>query len=43
MRGSGEHSVWRRSGAHSEDYEAARRSFLLGRMVYERRAELGLS
>lgn len=43
MRESGNHTVWRRSGAHSEDYEAARRAFLLGRMVYQRRKERGLS
>ena len=43
MRRSGDHTVWRRSGLHSEEYEAARRSFLLGRLVYERRMELGLS
>lgn len=42
MRRSGEPTVWRRSGSHSE-YEAARRGFLLGKMVYERRRELGLS
>ncbi|MQM25752.1 helix-turn-helix domain-containing protein [Glycomyces sp. NEAU-7082] len=43
MRKPGDHTVWRRSGAHSEDYEDARRAFLLGRMVYQRRHELGLS
>ncbi|WP_051326097.1 helix-turn-helix domain-containing protein [Glycomyces tenuis] len=43
MPGSGDHTVWRRSGAHSEDYESARRAFLLGKMVYERRRELGMS
>ncbi|MEU5154465.1 helix-turn-helix transcriptional regulator [Glycomyces sp. NPDC021274] len=43
MRRSGEHTVWRRSGSHSDEYEAARRAFLLGKMVYERRRELGLS
>lgn len=42
-RKSGDHTVWRRSGGHSDDYEDARRAFLLGRMVYERRQELGLS
>jgi transcriptional regulator with XRE-family HTH domain len=43
MTGTGNHTVWRRSGAHSDAYEAARRGFLLGQMVYERRHELGLS
>ncbi|MEU6858273.1 helix-turn-helix transcriptional regulator [Glycomyces sp. NPDC046736] len=43
MRGSGDHTEWRRSGGHSEDYEDARRAFLLGRLVYQRRKELGLS
>lgn len=43
MRKSGNHTVWRRSGGDSDDYEDARRAFLLGRMVYERRQELGLS
>ncbi|ASU83106.1 XRE family transcriptional regulator [Nocardiopsis gilva YIM 90087] len=39
----GEHAVWRRSGQHSEAYDEARRGFLLGKMVYDRRTELGLS
>jgi transcriptional regulator with XRE-family HTH domain len=43
MRRSGEHTVRRRSGSHSEDYKAARRAFLLGKMVFDRRRELGLS
>lgn len=42
-RGSGEHTARRRSGSHSEEHEAARRSFRLGKMVYDRRRELGLS
>lgn len=42
MRRSGAHSA--RSGvSRSAEYEAARRGFLLGKMVYERRRELGLS
>ena len=43
MRRSGEHTVWRRGDSRSEEYEAARRSFLLGKMVYDRRHALGLS
>lgn len=43
IRSSGSHAVWRRSGSGSEDYEAARRAFLLGQMVYQRRRDLGLS
>lgn len=38
-----EHVEWRRGSVRSDEYEAARRGFLLGRMVYRRRAELGLS
>lgn len=40
---SGGHVEWRRGSSHSEDYEDARRGFLLGQMVYNRRIELGLS
>ncbi|MBB6172780.1 transcriptional regulator with XRE-family HTH domain [Nocardiopsis mwathae] len=39
----GEHAVWRRSGRHSDAYDEARRGFLLGKMVCERRVALGLS
>lgn len=42
MRRSGAHSA-RSGGSRSAEYEAARRGFLLGKMVYERRRELGLS
>ncbi|WP_199044267.1 helix-turn-helix domain-containing protein [Glycomyces salinus] len=44
IRSSGsDHAIWRRSGSRSEAYEAARRGFLLGQLVYRRRRELGLS
>ena len=43
MLNPGDHTVWRRSGEHSDDYESARRAFLLGKMVYERRHALGMS
>ena len=39
------HVRWERSGAdeHAAVYEEARASLLLGQMVYDRRAELGLT
>jgi transcriptional regulator with XRE-family HTH domain len=39
------HVRWERSGAdeHAAAYEEARASLLLGQMVYDRRAELGLT
>jgi transcriptional regulator with XRE-family HTH domain len=40
-----EHSTWKRTGAqrHSAAYAEARASLLLGKMVYDRRVELGLT
>ncbi|GAA4904447.1 helix-turn-helix protein [Stackebrandtia albiflava] len=38
-----DHAGWHRQAGHSEDYEAARRGYLLGRLVYDRRMELGIS
>lgn len=40
-----EHTTWRRTGAqrHSAAYAEARAALLLGKMVYDRRTELGMT
>lgn len=42
---SAAHSRWERTGAdeHASAYEEARAALLLGQLVYDRRAELGLT
>jgi DNA-binding XRE family transcriptional regulator len=42
---SATHSRWERTGAdeHAAAYEEARAALLLGQLVYDRRAELGLT
>ncbi len=42
---SGNHSRWERTDTneHSAAYEEARAALMLGQMVYDRRAELGLT